>query len=101
MVVVVAALGAPWLAAYDPIEQEITNRLRPPGSQDAAGRAHLLGTDHLGRDILARIIFGARPALMVGFAAVVISGLLGMAERLRGRVVWNVNSTSRFSPSTR
>src|SRR5437870_11746424 len=82
MAVVVAALGAPWLAAYDPIEQEITNRLRPPGSQDAAGRAHLLGTDHLGRDILARIVFGARPALMVGFAAVVISGLIGMAAGL-------------------
>ncbi|HYS16594.1 MAG TPA: ABC transporter permease [Candidatus Binatia bacterium] len=82
MVVIVSALGAPWLAAYDPTEQDITNRLRPPGSQDAAGRAHLLGTDHLGRDILARMIFGARPALMVGFAAVAISGLLGMGVGL-------------------
>jgi peptide/nickel transport system permease protein len=76
--VVVAALGAPWIAAYDPTEQDITNRLKPPGSPDAAGRAHLLGTDHLGRDILARVLFGARPALMVGFAAVAISGVLGM-----------------------
>jgi peptide/nickel transport system permease protein len=78
MLVVVAALGAPWIAAYDPTEQDITNRLRPPGSPDTAGRAHLLGTDHLGRDILARVLFGARPALMVGFAAVAISGVLGM-----------------------
>src|SRR5881409_4135613 len=78
MIVAIAALGAPWLSAYDPTEQEITNRLKPPGSQDAAGRAHLFGTDHLGRDILARMIFGARPALMVGFAAVAISGVLGM-----------------------
>ena len=76
--VVVAALGAPWIAAYDPTEQDITNRLKPPGSPDAAGRAHLLGTDHLGRDILARVLFGSRPALMVGFAAVAISGGLGM-----------------------
>jgi peptide/nickel transport system permease protein len=76
--VIVAALGAPWIAAYDPIEQDIANRLKPPGWQDAAGRAHLLGTDHLGRDILGRVIFGARPALLVGFAAVAISGLLGM-----------------------
>ena len=40
--VVVAALGAAWLSQYDPIEQDITNRLRPPGSLDAAGRTHLL-----------------------------------------------------------
>jgi peptide/nickel transport system permease protein len=81
-VVIVSALGAAWLSAYDPIEQDITNRLRPPGWLDAAGRAHLLGTDHLGRDLLARMIFGARPALMVGFAAVAISGVLGMAVGL-------------------
>ena len=81
-VVIVAALGAPWLVQYDPIEQDITNRLRPPGALDAAGRSHLFGTDHLGRDLLARMIFGARPALMVGFAAVAISGVLGMAVGL-------------------
>jgi len=81
-IVVVAALGAPWLSPYDPIEQDITNRLRPPGTLDAAGRSHLFGTDHLGRDLLARMIHGARPALMVGFAAVAISGVLGMAVGL-------------------
>ena len=80
--VLVAALGAPWLVGWDPIEQDITHRLAPPGSQDPAGRVHALGTDHLGRDILARIVFGARPALMVGFAAVAISGLLGMGVGL-------------------
>ena len=77
-----AALGAPWLTAYDPTEQDITNRLKPPGSPDPSGRMHLLGTDHLGRDLLARVIFGARPALMVGFAAVAISGILGMVVGL-------------------
>ncbi len=80
--VFVAALGAPWLTTYDPTEQDITNRLRPPGSPDPSGRVHLLGTDHLGRDLLARVIFGARPALMVGFAAVAISGLLGLVVGL-------------------
>ena len=80
--VFVAALGAPWLTTYDPTEQDITNRLKPPGSPDPSGRAHLLGTDHLGRDLLARVIFGARPALMVGFAAVAISGILGMVVGL-------------------
>ena len=78
MLVVVAALGAPWIAAYDPTEQNITDRLKPPGALDAGGRARVLGTDHLGRDIMARVLYGARPALMVGFAAVAISGVLGM-----------------------
>src|SRR3989454_2714537 len=73
-----AALGAPWLSPWDPIEQDITNRLKPPGSPDPSGRVHVLGTDHLGRDLLARAIFGARPALLVGVAAVAISGGIGM-----------------------
>src|SRR5207302_6162150 len=73
-----AAVGAPWLSPWDPIEQDITNRLKPPGSPDPSGRMHVLGTDHLGRDLLARVIFGARPALLVGVAAVAISGVIGM-----------------------
>lgn len=76
--VVLVALFAPWLSPFDPLEQEITQRLRAPGWQDASGRVHLLGTDHLGRDILARVIHGSRIALVVGFAAVAISGVLGM-----------------------
>ena len=80
--VLVAALGAPWLSAWDAVEQDITNRLTPPGSRDPSGRLHMLGTDHLGRDLLARVIFGARPALMVGFAAVAISGIIGMVVGL-------------------
>ena len=76
--VVVTSLAAPWLTPFDPIEQDIAQRLKAPGARDDAGRLHPLGTDHLGRDLLARVIFGAQPALLVGFAAVVISGLLGM-----------------------
>ncbi len=73
-----AALFAPWLSPFDPLAQDLTYRLRAPGWQDTAGRVHLLGTDHLGRDILARILYGSRVALVVGVAAVGISGLLGM-----------------------
>ncbi len=73
-----AALFAPWISPFDPLEQDVSQRLRAPGWQDASGRLHPLGTDHLGRDILARVIYGARVALVVGFAAVSISGLLGM-----------------------
>jgi len=80
--VLVAALGAPWLTSFDPTEQDITNRLKAPGWPDPSGRIHPLGTDHLGRDLLARVVFGARPALMVGFAAVAISGLLGLVVGL-------------------
>jgi peptide/nickel transport system permease protein len=80
--VIVIAATAPWVAGFDPIEQDIGNRLQPPGWPDAAGTRHVLGTDHLGRDLLARVIFGARPALLVGFAAVAISGVLGMVTGL-------------------
>ena len=82
--VVVTALAAPWLSPFDPIAQDIGHRLKPPGWLDTGGRLHPLGTDHLGRDLLARVIFGAQPALLVGFAAVMISGVLGMVTGLLG-----------------
>jgi peptide/nickel transport system permease protein len=83
LVVLVTALAAPWVSPFDPIEQDIGDRrLKPPGWRDDAGRLHALGTDHLGRDLLSRIVHGAQPALMVGFAAVVISGLLGLTAGL-------------------
>ena len=78
LVVMLAAVAAPLVAPFDPLEQDIGQRLREPGWQDAQGRVHPLGTDHLGRDILSRIIFGSRIALLVGLAAVLISGVLGM-----------------------
>jgi peptide/nickel transport system permease protein len=81
--VVLTALAAPVLSPFDPIEQDLGDlRLKAPGFRDVAGRVHPLGTDHLGRDLLARVIHGARPALLVGFAAVAISGLIGMAAGL-------------------
>jgi peptide/nickel transport system permease protein len=80
--VVATALAAALVAPFDPVEQDIGARLKAPLTRDAGGRVHVLGTDHLGRDILARIVFGARPALLVGFAAVAISGVLGMMAGL-------------------
>src|SRR5581483_220532 len=79
LVVILAAVFAPLVSPFEPLEQDIGQRLKDPGWQDEQGRLHPLGTDHLGRDILARIIFGSRIALVVGLAAVLISGLLGMA----------------------
>jgi peptide/nickel transport system permease protein len=78
LAVMLAAAAAPLVAPFDPLDQDIGQRLREPGWQDTQGRVHALGTDHLGRDILSRIIFGSRIALLVGLAAVVISGVLGM-----------------------
>ncbi len=74
-----AAAFAPLVSPFSPLEQAITQRLKPPGARDDAGRVHLLGTDHLGRDILARVLFGSRIALLVGVAAVAISGVVGLA----------------------
>jgi peptide/nickel transport system permease protein len=83
LLVVVMAVAAPLISPFDPIEQDLGDlRLKAPGFRDTAGHVHPLGTDHLGRDLLARVIYGARPALLVGFAAVAISGLIGMAAGL-------------------
>ena len=78
VIVLLAAAFAAWLTPFDPLEQDINQRLKEPGWRNAAGQMHPLGTDHLGRDILARVIFGSRIALVVGLSAVLISGVLGM-----------------------
>jgi len=71
-IIVVTAAFAPLLAPYDPNEQD------PAASLQGASAAHWLGTDLLGRDVLSRIIFGARISLLVGAAVVVLAGLLGV-----------------------
>lgn len=69
--------AAPWLAPHDPTRQSLRARLGAPTLEAADGRAHVLGTDHLGRDVLSRVIYGSRVSLVVGLAAVVVGGLLG------------------------
>ena len=75
----VVAAAAPWLAPQDPIRQTLRGRLSPPTLEGTDGRSHLFGTDHLGRDVLSRVIYGSRVSLVIGFSAVVIGGLLGSA----------------------
>jgi peptide/nickel transport system permease protein len=77
LLLVVMAVAAPLLAPYDPVRQSLRARLAPPTLSASDGKAHLLGTDHLGRDVLSRVIFGARVSLLVGFAAVLVGGLVG------------------------
>jgi len=74
---VITAVMAPWVAPYDPVRQSLRARLAPPTLAAGDGRVHLLGTDHLGRDVLSRVIHGGRVSLVVGFAAVVVGGLVG------------------------
>ena len=71
------AVGAPLLAPHDPVRQALRMRLRPPTLEAADGFAHPLGTDHLGRDVLSRVIYGSRVSLLIGFAAVMVGSVIG------------------------
>jgi peptide/nickel transport system permease protein len=76
--VVLTALGAPLLAPHDYAEQQLAKALLPPGWERGGEAAYPLGTDHLGRDMLSRIIFGARTSLLVGAGGVLIAGTIGI-----------------------
>lgn len=79
----VAALAAPWLSPFDPQAQDLLSPLQPPAwSADAplmepGEPTHWLGTDNLGRDVLARLLWGSRTALLVAVCAALLTGLLG------------------------
>ena len=85
LIVVMGAVLAPWLAPFDPNDQHIIDRLRPPGGD------YLLGTDSFGRDVLSRILWGARISLVVSVAsiaaAIAVGGTIGMVSGyIGGRV---------------
>jgi peptide/nickel transport system permease protein len=80
LAMIACAAAAPWLAPFDPTLQDVIDkRLRPPLWVSDLGERYWLGTDYLGRDILSRIIYGARISLAVGFGAVALAGSLGLA----------------------
>ena len=72
LAIVLAAVFAPLISPFDPYKESIVLRLKPFGY-----RGHPLGTDELGRDILARILYGGRSALLMGVGPVVFAGLVG------------------------
>ena len=78
LVVVLVAVFAPWLAPHDYRDQQLPKVLLPPFWQPRADPSYPLGTDHLGRDILSRILWGARTSLLVGVGGVLIAGTLGI-----------------------
>jgi len=87
---ILIAIFAPFIAPNDPLKASIINRLRPPFWMDGGNITFLLGADEIGRDILSRIIYGARVSILVGLVTVAISGFLGtllgsFAGYFRGR----------------
>ncbi|MDP2699949.1 ABC transporter permease [Thalassospira sp.] len=77
--VILVAIFAPLLAPHDPYHQNLMIRMRPPVWYDKGTWEHVLGTDHLGRDYLSRLIYGSRISLAIGLIAALISGLIGTA----------------------
>jgi len=77
--VVAMAVGAPLITRYNPAGLDIRNRLVPPAWADGGSAEHVLGTDHLGRDLLSRLAYGARVSLLVGTSAVAVSGVVGVS----------------------
>jgi len=97
----VVAVAAPVVAPHDPIRQDLGNTLAPPG------RAHWLGTDNVGRDVLSRVIWGTRVSLVAGFVsvaiAVLVGGLLGIVAgyaggRVDGLVMRLMDAVLSFPP---
>lgn len=106
LIIVLMALFADVLSPFDPYDQQLDRKLIPPVWHDSAKATweHPLGTDLLGRDYLTRLLHGARISLLIGFAAMLISGLIGttlgvLAGYFGGRVDMVVNFiiTTRLS----
>ncbi len=78
VLLVLMAIFAPLIAPYDPAMQSVAVRLRPPAWLSGGTWEHVLGTDQLGRDILSRVIYGARTSLVVGVSVVFCAGSFGV-----------------------
>jgi ABC-type dipeptide/oligopeptide/nickel transport system permease subunit len=69
--IVLSAMCAPWVAPYDPYYTDLNKTMQPPSAE------HWFGTDNTGRDMLSRVLYGARNTLMMGLAGVLLGGGLG------------------------
>ncbi|WP_112324371.1 ABC transporter permease [Oceanibium sediminis] len=79
IIAIICALVPGMFAPHDPYEQSLLLRLKPPSFMDGGREGYFLGTDHLGRDTLSRIIYGARITLLVSLLAVAVSTIAGIA----------------------
>jgi peptide/nickel transport system permease protein len=82
LALVLTAILAPHIAPYDPAAQSLRARLLPPCWLQRGSMAHLLGTDYLGRDVLSRLIYGARASLGIGVSVVALAGSFGVVMGL-------------------
>jgi peptide/nickel transport system permease protein len=82
--ILVVALVGNYLVPHDPFTQDLGNRLKPPFWMEGTDPGHLLGTDQLGRDYLARLAYGARISLLIGIMTVITSGLIGITLGVLG-----------------
>ncbi|HKO06494.1 MAG TPA: ABC transporter permease [Alphaproteobacteria bacterium] len=94
--ILLVALNASWLAPHDPYAQDLPQRLIPPIWSAEGSWTHVLGTDQLGRDYLSRLIYGTRISLLIGTAAMAMSGLIGttlgvLAGYFGGRIDLAIN----------
>ena len=79
-VLVVFTFFAIWpqsVAPYDPTVNNLSLRHKPPGFVDANGGVHILGTDHMGRDVWSRLVWGARASMTVGYLGLILGGVVG------------------------
>jgi peptide/nickel transport system permease protein len=76
--VFLSAIFAPFLTHWDPTAQDLIARLQPPVWDHGGSSAHILGTDGFGRDVLSRVLYGARYSLFIASAAVILSGVIGI-----------------------
>ena len=79
LVLVFTAAFAEFIAPHNPEVGSLSLRFKPPAWVAGGSAQHWLGTDHIGRDVLSRLIFGARVSMIVGFTAVIFAGVLGTA----------------------
>jgi len=89
-ILILVAIFAPWISPYDPYDQDLTQRLKPPLSANLNGGHYWLGTDQVGRDVLSRLIHGSRISLLVGMTVVpmslVLGSTLGLISGYRGGI---------------
>ncbi|UCD82441.1 MAG: ABC transporter permease [Desulfobacterales bacterium] len=90
-IVILSGIFAPWISPYDPIKTNLYSRLKPPSTE------HWFGTDKLGRDVLSRIIWGARVSLKVGVISVGIGMVIGVMIGLIGGYFGGITEKLIFS----
>ena len=105
ILIVLCAVSAPLLTTHDPYQQALSDRMTPPVWNDRGSWEHVLGTDQLGRDYLARLMYGARISLTIGFGTAIISGIIFSNRRandacVEARIPRNVNPAALYFPAS-